>query len=373
MTFVAPDRDPSCTSKDPDKAGLAEGLMHAAWMVPSVAILVVVLFLALGHARLSETGIKLMNAFVYSALIGIPSAILLNWFSHRYTGRLGRWVVIPQIVLLLITGTLGSLAAAMVLQYAGLLHHDTWRTEFRSSYPFALVITLLVGLAATVYETLRYKLQAATIELRTREVEQERANKLLAEAKLSSLESRIHPHFLFNTLNSIAALIPSDPRRAEDTVAKLASLLRFSLTSNPSGLVPLAQELKIVRDYLEIEFTRFGPRLRYEIAVPEDLLGIRTPPLSLATLVENAVKHVASQRPEGAHIRVTGARRNSGVLLEVIDNGPGFTLSAIPCDHGLGNLIARLELLFADHAALRVARRESETVVSIESPAGDAP
>ncbi|HTX74712.1 MAG TPA: histidine kinase [Terracidiphilus sp.] len=352
---------------------LAEGLFHAAWIVPSVAVLVVVLFLALGHARISETGARLANALVYSALIGIPSAILLDSFSHRYTERLGRWVVIPQILLLAITGTLGSLAAAVALQFAGLLHHSSWRSEFHDSYPFALVITLVVGLAATIYETLRYKLQAATIELRTRQVEQERANKLLAEAKLSSLESRIHPHFLFNTLNSIASLIPSDPRRAEDTVAKLASLLRFSLTANPSGLVPLTQELKVVRDYLEIESTRFGPRLRYQIDVPEDLLNARTLPLSLATLVENAVKHVASRRPEGAHIRVTGTRHDGRVLLEVIDNGPGFSLESISPDHGLGNLMARLELLFSDQASVRVGQRNGETVVSLEFPAGDAP
>ena len=107
------------------------------------------------------------------------------------------------------------------------------------SYPFSVVISLMFGLSLTTYETLRYKLQAATLELRTRQVEQERAYKLLAEARLSSLESRIHPHFLFNTLNSIAALIPSDPQRAEDTVGKLASLLRFSLNANHSGLVQL--------------------------------------------------------------------------------------------------------------------------------------
>ena len=140
--------------------------------------------------------------------------------------------------------------------------------EFVSSYPISLVITLLIGLSITSFETLRHKLQSATLELRTRQMEQERANKLLVEARLSSLESRIHPHFLFNTLNSISALIPSDPKRAEDTVGKLASLLRFSLNANHSSLVPLAQELKIVRDYLEIESTRFGARLRYGSLCP---------------------------------------------------------------------------------------------------------
>ena len=86
---------------------------------------------------------------------------------------------------------------------------------------------------------MRYKLQAAMLEARTRQMEEERANKLLAQARLSSLESSVHPHFLFNTLNSIASLIPSDPGRAEDLVGRLASLLRFSLERATYGLVPL--------------------------------------------------------------------------------------------------------------------------------------
>ncbi|HWE87368.1 MAG TPA: histidine kinase [Terracidiphilus sp.] len=342
------------------------------WFTPAIAILIVVLYIIIGKSGMSESGRRLISSLVYTTLIGLPSSVLLNAIAHTFSHRFGRWIWLVYSAVIFTIATLGSFLAAILLIASGVIPHGL-RDELRLSWPLALLISFVVGLSMISFETMRFKLQTATLALRTQEAERERAYKLLAEAQLSSLESRIHPHFLFNTLNSIAALIPSDPRRAEDTVAKLASLLRFSLTANPSGLVPLARELKIVHDYLEIESTRFGPRLRYEIAVSEDLLDLRTPPLSLATLVENAVKHVASQRPEGAHIRVTGARRDSGVLLEVIDNGPGFALSAIPPDHGLGNLIARLELLFGDRAALRVARRENETVVSIEFPAGDAP
>jgi LytS/YehU family sensor histidine kinase len=226
----------------------------------------------------------------------------------------------------------------------------------------------MFGLSISTYETLRYKFQAATLELRTKQVEQERAYKLLAEARLSSLESRIHPHFLFNTLNSIAALIPSDPVRAEDTVGKLASLLRFSLNANESGLVPLRLELKIVRDYLEIEKTRFGQRIRYEIAVPEALQDVKVPPLALQSLVENAVKHVASQRTQGVSIQVTGRRDSNRINLEVLDDGPGFSLEAITPEHGLGNLIARLELLFGDAGQLEVTRESEKTVVRLAFP-----
>jgi LytS/YehU family sensor histidine kinase len=199
-------------------------------------------------------------------------------------------------------------------------------------------------------------------------VEQERAYKLLAESRLSSLESRIHPHFLFNTLNSIAALIPSDPVRAEDTVGKLASLLRFSLNANQSGLVPLSLELKIVRDYLEIEKTRFGARIRYEITVPETLQDVKIPPLALQCLVENAVKHVAARRAEGVSIQVTGSRESNCINLEVLDDGPGFSLDAITPEHGLGNLMERLELLFDTAGELAVTRKGETTAVRLSFP-----
>jgi len=210
----------------------------------------------------------------------------------------------------------------------------------------------------------------ATIELRTRQVEQERANKLVVEARLSSLESRIHPHFLFNTLNSIAALIPTDPKRAEDIVSKLASLLRFSLNANHSSLVPLEQEIKVVHDYLEIESTRFGTRLRYQITVPQSLGSVKVPPLALQSLVENSVKHVAAQRNEETTIQVSGWRANGRVQLEVADDGPGFSLASISPEHGLGNLSARLQLLFADAGQLDVTHENGKTVARISFPAG---
>jgi LytS/YehU family sensor histidine kinase len=200
-------------------------------------------------------------------------------------------------------------------------------------------------------------------------VEQERANKLLAEARLSSLESRIHPHFLFNTLNSIAALIPSDPARAEQTVGNLASLLRFSLNANQSGVVPLAQELKIVRDYLEIERTRFGDRLRYEIDVPDALANVKIPPLALQSLAENTVKHVVSKRPQGATLQITGSIDSTRVCLAVLDDGPGFALDAITPEHGLGNLIARMELVYGAAGQIEVVRENEKNLVRLIFPA----
>jgi LytS/YehU family sensor histidine kinase len=274
-------------------------------------------------------------------------------------------VVLINSVVLIGTATVGCFAGALLLHV--LEGWDYWR-EFKLSYPTTIVITLTVGLSISSFETMRHKLHYAMLELRTKQAEQERAYKLLAEARLSSLASRIHPHFLFNTLNSIASLIPSDPKRAEDTVGKLASLLRFSLNGNQSGLVPLNQELKIVRDYLEIERTRFGPRLRFAIDAPATLEEVKVPPLALQTLVENSIKHAVAQRAEGATIHVVGSAEGDRVRLQVIDDGPGFALESITPEHGLGNLLSRLELLFGERGQLSVSRADEKTVVSLLFP-----
>ncbi len=371
---MSPFRNPSvdASSDKADKTLRAfKSFFRELWLVLAIAVVVTLLILVIEHVRLHHIGASLLSAFLYAMLIGFPTALSLNWIGFRYSKRFPRFIFVIYSGVLSATATCGCFAGAFLLQLAGINPPRFFWPEIQYSLPTCLVITFIVGLSITSYETLRHRLQDATLELRTRQVEQERANKLLVEARLSSLESRIHPHFLFNTLNSIASLIPSDPQRAEDTVGKLASLLRFSISANQSSLVPLSQELKIVRDYLEIEATRFGQRLRYEISVPDAIEHIKVPPLALQTLVENSVKHVVAQRSQPSSIRVESSRQDGRIELTVTDDGPGFSLADISPDHGLGNLVGRLELLFGEAAQLNVNRIGDKTVVTIALPAGD--
>lgn len=347
---------------------LAGRVFRTLLIAAVVAFICLAIFLTLGHARLSQSGIELVVSLVYSVFISLPSMLVLYWLGNRYTAKHPRLVYAFHALGLLCAASFGVLAGSLLMRIIGIIPSGDYWPAVRTAFPFSVVITLVVGLGVASYETLRYKLQSTTLELRTKQVEQERACKLLAEAQLSSLESRIHPHFLFNTLNSISALIPSDPQLAEDTVGKLASLLRFSLGANHSSLVPLSQELKIVLEYLEIEKTRFGARLSYAINVPEELLDAKVPPLALQSLVENVVKHVVSQRRQGATIQVSGDENFNLVRLSVVDDGPGFSLDAIHPDHGLGNLIARLELLFGNEGRLDVTRENGKTAVSLSFP-----
>jgi LytS/YehU family sensor histidine kinase len=250
----------------------------------------------------------------------------------------------------------GCLLAGLVELLLGLTSPDRYWPEFRGRLPFSAVITLTFGLSMYFYYVLRSKLEHAHLELRTRQMEEERARKLAAEARLASLEARIHPHFLFNTLNSIAALIPQDPKSAEAMVTRLASLLRFSLNAHRSRLVPLGQELAMVRHYLELEQVRFGTRLRYSLQVPEALENVGVPPLAVQSLVENSVKHVIANSPSGGDISVRATVDNGLVHLEVTDSGPGFALEAIPSGHGIHNLTDRLALVYGSRASLEVDR-----------------
>jgi len=369
--MIDPKKQPMTSIPDNpfQSSGFGSFVLRATWIVSVSTLLVFLIFLSSGHIRLSQSGVSIVMSLVYTALIAAPSIFLLTHVSIRFTERFPRLVILMQAAILIFTSTTGTFAGAFILLFARIVPRGDYWLEVKETLPFSLVISLMFGLGISAFETLRYKLQATLLELRTRQVEQERANKLLAEARLSSLESRIHPHFLFNTLNSISALIPSDPARAEEIVGKLASLLRFSLNANHARLVPVSQEIQIVRDYLEIERTRFGARLRYEIAMPDALAEVKLPPLALQSVVENAVKHAVSAQSRGAFIQIAGALVDSRITLEVVDDGPGFALHDITPEHGLGNLIARLELLYGSAGQLEVAREDERTAVRISFPA----
>jgi len=305
---------------------------------------------------------------VYSYSIGSLAFLVMGrWVPCCL--RLPRFYRFPAILLsLAVLAVVGSLIANLVFLFLGWIPAAEFWQDFAWGLRTAIVVTVLLGAAVTTIEGLSYRLQAATLELRTRQLAEERARKAATEARLSSLESRIHPHFLFNTLNSISALIREDPERAERTVERLAALLRYSLDTNTRALVPLGQELRIVHDYLEIEKTRLGPRLRYTIDAPAEIEDLEVPPLALQTLVENSVKHAVAASRQGGEIRVTARLASGRLLLEVSDDGPGFDLRDLPAGHGLDSLQERMAALFDGAGRLETARREGRMVVSLGVP-----
>src|SRR5262249_19636433 len=144
------------------------------------------------------------------------------------------------------------------------------------------------------------------------------------------------PHFLFNTLNTIASLIHSNPAGAEDTTTRLADVFRYTLRASEREHARLGDELEFLRAYLDIERTRFGGRLRIEDAIAPGLESQLVPCLLLQPLVENAVRHGVSQRAEGGTVRITARRESDHLVIEVADDGPGFDGRGVPGGTGFG-------------------------------------
>jgi sensor histidine kinase YesM len=278
--------------------------------------------------------------------------------------RLPGWkLTFALSVALVASAAIGSFLGTSILLAIGF-----WPArQFWANYFFFVRITaalaVVSGLASHFYEGM-------TSRLRQAELEKERAQTAALQAKLSSLESRIHPHFLFNTLNSISALISSDPARAEEMLGRLSSLLRNSLNSTREGLIPLESELRIVNDYLEIQRTRFGDRLRFSVDMRNGVADVMVPPFSVQALVENAVKHGITLGESGGEIEIAAGREENDLLrIDVRDTGAGFTLAEVNAGHGLDNLISRLDTLFGASSSLQVGRDDGRCVVSLRIPA----
>ena len=339
--------------------------LRVAAVCVSTTLFVTALFVASGHA--DSITIMLEHALIQSVIMAGLAATTIPLVRRRLEprGAAVQWLVtLPVIIGLSIVGS--ALGCSLISTLEG--GREPFWTSFRMTLPINTVITLTICTLMTLYEGQRRRLAAATLELRARELEGERDRKMALQAQLASLESRLQPHFLFNTLNAISALIQEDPDQAERTVERLAALLRFSLDAAERGLVPLAHELKIVTDYLEIEHTRLGARLQWSLDVSAEAAGHEVPPLAVETLVENSVKHAIAPRPEGGRVRVQGAVADGRLVLSVWDDGPGFTEAAVRPGHGLDSLRQRLAARFGEAATLTIGRRDGGTLVTVALP-----
>jgi sensor histidine kinase YesM len=305
---------------------------------------------------------------VYSNCIGTLLAIGVPRIAVRCPDNrpVTSWGLV--LVTLIVGSTIGTFVATGVLSVFGVVEARLFWKWFNGALTTSIFISLIIGIGVTAYESLRGRLSEATLALRTKERDEADARRLAAEAQLTALENRVQPHFLFNTLNSIAALTHEDPARAERMTTQLASLLRSSLDSQNVPLVPLGDELQTVRNYLEIERVRFGERLRYTIDADDALKDARVPRLAIQTLVENSVKYAISPRREGGSIAVHAAAANGHLRVDVTDDGPGFDASALPEGHGLALLRARLDMLFPRQASLAIDGSPGATSVRIELP-----
>lgn len=187
--------------------------------------------------------------------------------------------------------------------------------------------------------------------------ESQRRKLHLTQARLATLKSQIHPHFLFNTLHSISALMEDDVAAARTTIARLSDVLRVSLDEPPGDEVPLEDEIHLARLYLEIEHVRFSDRLDVQFEIDPESREARVPHLLLQPLVENAVTHGIGGRSDASLVRVASRIEGEQLILEIDDDGPGLSDGTMKDGIGLGNTRARLEQLYSKAASVDLAPR----------------
>lgn len=231
---------------------------------------------------------------------------------------------------------------------------------FRNSLWWGTLITLLlISLWLVIYVMLHYidrsrqdQLQRLTLETTVKELE------------LKTIKAHINPHFIFNSLNSIRALVDENPERARQAITELSNILRSSMHAEKLATVPFERELDIVKDYLALEHMRFEDRLKIEYHIDEDTLDQQVPPMMVQTLVENAIKHGISKLVNGGVIKVFSDFVDNHYELRVQNTGKLIT--GVPLDDGSGfglkSTTERLKLLFGDDAVFSLQELENEIV-----------
>ncbi|GAB3852981.1 histidine kinase [Hymenobacter terrigena] len=214
--------------------------------------------------------------------------------------------------------------------------------------------------------------------LRQAEIEKWKLTAAVRDAEMRTLKAQINPHFLFNGLNNIRALVLENPVRAREMMTHLSDLLRYSLQLNTREQVPLARELEIVEHYLTLETLQLEERLTYTLDVAPATLDVLLPPMTLQLLVENAIKHGIAPRPGGGDIHISAQVERPGQVLITVRNPGRYQPDPAALDHtgiGLPNAHERLQLLFGPTASLVIgddARQANTVTAELRLPVGAA-
>jgi LytS/YehU family sensor histidine kinase len=190
-----------------------------------------------------------------------------------------------------------------------------------NDYRFSLLIVLVVS---TIIYFYRAKQAAMNAKLKEKELDLVKVKQLITQAELQTLQSKINPHFLYNSLNSIASLIHQDAGKAEEMTLKLSKLFRYSINPQQENMAPVTEEMEIVNTYLDIEKIRFGDRLDFITDIEEAVKNIRIPRFLLQPLVENALKHGLNYLASDGVLQISIHKDNENIVIAIADNGKPF-------------------------------------------------
>lgn len=330
-------------------------LQLSAWTL--YALLQIVVFSAMS-AQQQGISIRRIVFFVAEALICLGA-------THLYRHLLNRWNWLSLPVPRMIPRVLGSVVLFGVLIYFLRVPVSFWldiagvRTQafqFDQIFGYAAFYIFLLFLWSVFYFTYHY------VERYNKSLKYEAS---MIESELNNLKAQLNPHFIFNALNSIRALVDENPEKSKLAINQLSNILRNSLTFDKKGLTRFDDELRIVKDYLSLESIRFEERLKTEFDIHPDSSEFFVPPFMIQTLVENGIKHGVSKLKAGGLIQVKTKVENNTLKIQIrnsghLVNGARRSNSGV----GLQNTVQRLRLLYGDEAFFKIVNENNNFVLT---------
>ncbi len=311
-----------------------------------------------GNSLSVELFFSLLSIF----LIGISVAhafrlviVKLNWMRFNIPR------LIPRLLLgTLIIGIIVYFLQAFIIER--LIVQSAYEFNIKEAFPSVINWTLLYLMWSLLYFLFHF-----VTNYKKEEIKNLRWQAAKNEIELNKLKSQLNPHFIFNSMNSIRALINEDPVLAKKAITQLSNVLRTSLLMGKQKLIPFGDEMKLVNDYLGLEKTRFEERLTIQKKIDKSTEVFLLPPLMIQTLVENGIKHGTSKLPEGGVLEINAKLENESLKIVIYNSGVYDKNQESETGFGLVNTVQRLKLLYGNSAKFEILNEDNKvkTVLTI--------
>lgn len=304
------------------------------------------------------------SLFIFSQLIQVIFYILLTHMFRGIILHLGwlksKWYsLLPRFLA-------GSLLLAIVHYLFIIL--SSWVTgDFDANQDFnllSIVASLFVSMALFLIWSLLY-MSFHYFDRYNKSLQFEAAAK---EAELNALKAQLNPHFIFNALNSIRALVDENPTKSKNSITRLSNIFRNSLSTQKKELVPFEEELNLVRDYLELEGIRYEERLKTSYSIDSGSFNFKIPPLMIQTLVENGIKHGISTLKTGGQINITTKVEEKGLKIQIRNSGTYLKGTSGGVGYGLLNTTKRLDIIYGEKASFSIENLDEMVQTNIFIP-----
>ncbi len=307
---------------------------------------------------------QFITSLIFSAIISLTITNSIYFVTCLWRSKnLPLW----QFILIFYGCSIFGMLVGVELSYLATSIIYTVPYHFFSHFSDIRFNLLIVVVVSTIIYVYRYQKGAMTAKLREKELDLVKAKQLRTQAELQTLQSKINPHFLYNSLNSIASLVHVDADKAEDMTLKLSRLFRYSVSSPPGNTATVKQEMEIVETYLDIEKVRFGDRLVFSTQVDKSAEDALIPRFLIQPLVENALKHGLNDMARNGELSVDINKANDHILITIADNGKPFP-AELNTGYGLQSTYDKLSLLYGENCMVQITNAPQKQI-SVKVPA----